>query len=1210
MTSKQISMYAQDDLTVLNGVVLDTKIVLGIDSKGISRPIQFAGESTLFYSSGPYIVLQDVSTERFLCHLRQDVESKVTLLRTYNDASELKNITGEAAADNFPTLVYREAEISHVLTHKHLPPSDYLIEVAVSYDNSICYTLSHTFLSAWQLNSEQLISYSKVPPGLRNLEALPLDPNKVILGGIGYLKYWNLYPDRRAIEEEAVNLANFDVIEIEIIPKSNILLILCKNKKLLMLEDYKYKTLELRTNAFCMAVTSEECLFGCDGEIDSYMIDKDFQLHFLHIFKLPVKAGTVQQLAYSPNACNAVAMVNCEKNLEVFLVETSEFSITRPFGISLPTKGIKGLSISTGKELVCSYGFDNTVRIWTFSKHCKGIAEQQFAQSPSVAAIHPTGYQIAVGFENSFKVFYLLYNSLSLAFSIGKKCEAAVYSPCGKFLAFGLNNNIAVYDPYTLTSLYHLQGHTGTPQYLYWKKDLLTSVCAHGTVYVWKHTEKLLEFTSADFMVKHALYDETLDLLLCIHVDGDFRVWGDLAVNLVYEANEKNFTSVALCNDLDAVILGMKTGFIRVMLWPLVLPIDNETDMFYHWPVHVGPVTCISMTYSNLFTAGEDSMIICLSAKQVKEGRIKQPVHKKEQEALNNLSLIPQPSLDLQMEKIQQLNDSIKALESDSFDFELEQQEKKYKENIMEMKVSFEKEANKITEDYNIIVEKIMTKNKEFQLGKAEKHSQYTKKIMIQNDKFNKMLNDEFEKFEKLKEEMEVSREKYSEQREEILVAHKEVIEQCEQDYEVRLKKIMEVFNETQKKVQNDKKKFEAIVMQTDADFEEVIRNKVKRQKNEVDDEKRKAREYLGKHAKLIRDNTGIQKDLQQIREKAFEYSEENKNLITEKNSIQEKLKELVSEMKKREEIIKSKETNIKDLRSLHIHLQNYRFVLDQKISSLKDERLPMEEQHKQIQEHIKKLFNELLEEHSTQKETFKLLYSHGEKNVDALMTNQRLREELLSSHNSLNQLYSDLSVLLEEKDNQKLIERLKELYYKHVGKDDIFTSGEPAKPTLNEIFLKEKQENIERLKHEKDQQEHFMQNMYKNMSLNKLTVEDEHTKQILLKQQENAKLIKECYDLRHEKEQLNKKISDLEADIKRIKYSLKGGVVPDQIVKKSIVKDTPFQEYMKKKIVPPQEIYQPKNKPDFRIRSLIFELEKNRLEYAKQNRKFNEILN
>ena len=1207
MQGKYIPMFS-DDENILNGINLSIKSVIGIDSSTFTKAVQFTSEETLIYSSGPHIVMQDISNGKFECQSREESDSQVTLLKVIHEKEGSKTILGEAFSKNFPTLSFQDSDQSHMLVHRHLSPSDHIIESSISKDGEICYTLSHVFVSAWLLKTQRLISYSKVPPGIRKLEVLPEDDKTVILGGLGYLKHWKLCTERKSIEETEEFLYQDDVVDMQFVPGSKVLLVLCDNAKLLVFEGQDFRTIELRNKATCMAVSSQECLLGCGTEVDTYLIDKTFDLHFLDSFKLPIKTGTVICAAYSPDEGNAVVMVKSESNIEVFLLETGEFTITRPFGTSLSSNGIKGLSVSTGKELICSYGNDKSVRIWTYSRNCKGVAEQQFSETPLAVAIHPTGYQIAVGFENSIKVFYLLYDSLSHAFAICKRCEAISYSPCGKYLAFGQNNSVWIYDPYTLTSLYPLQGHTGVPVSLKWRKEVLTSVCSNGTVHIWKLNEKLFDFSSTDYQVRQAVYDDALDLFACIHYDGAFRIWGESGLTQVYESQDKVFTTLIIAFDLDVVVLGMKNGSIRIMLWPVIIPSSDENDLHWSdWPMHIGPITSVSIAYSTIFTAGQDSVIVCLSSKIVKEGRIKQINFKKENEALNTLSLIPQPTLDFQIEKIQQLHDSIRTLESDGFEFE--QLDKKYSEKLLEIKSLFEEQLKKLNDEFNGVVSLIESKEKEFIQARDEKTIQHSNKIIMQNDRFTRMLNEEFEKYEVLKEEMDSSADKYSRQREEILKAHEEILNQCQQDYENRLKKIMEAFQDLQERVKVEKKKYEAILLQSDVEFEQTIKKKFTKQKDEIDEEKKKARECLGKHAKLIRDNLAIQKELQILKEKEIEYKEENKNIELEKKNITERLTDLEKEMQNREEIIKKRENKIKDLRSLHIHLNNYRFVLDQKINSLKDERAPMEEQNKQIQEHIKKLFSELLEESSTQKATYKLLLSYKQKNSEALDMNQELREELLNSRTHLSQLYSDLAILQEERDTEQLMARLKELYYKHVGKEDLYPSDEPQKPNLNEIFRREKEENIDKIKNEKSQQEKFMKAMYKNMNSNKGKLEDEHNKQILWKQQENARLINECYELREEKDRLNKRISELDAEIKRIKYSMKGGVVPDGNVKLSTLKDTPYQEYIKKKIVPLHEVYQPKNKPDFHVKSIIYGLERNRSEYAKQNRKFQEIL-
>ena len=172
-----------------------------------------------------------------------------------------------------------------------------------------------------------------------------------------------MFIDRKAIEEEDEFLFTENIIDMEYIPNSDILLVLCNEGRLLVLEGYNYKTITLRGPATTLAVASQECLIGYNTEIDTYLIDKNFELHYLHILKLPVKSGTVTCAAYSPDECNAVIMVKCESVIEVYLVETGERTITKPFGTSLSTGGIKGISVSTGKELICSYGYDKTIRV-------------------------------------------------------------------------------------------------------------------------------------------------------------------------------------------------------------------------------------------------------------------------------------------------------------------------------------------------------------------------------------------------------------------------------------------------------------------------------------------------------------------------------------------------------------------------------------------------------------------------------------------------------------------------------------------------------------------------------------------------------------------------------------------------------------------------------------------------------------------------------
>jgi septal ring factor EnvC (AmiA/AmiB activator) len=81
-----------------------------------------------------------------------------------------------------------------------------------------------------------------------------------------------------------------------------------------------------------------------------------------------------------------------------------------------------------------------------------------------------------------------------------------------------------------------------------------------------------------------------------------------------------------------------------------------------------------------------------------------------------------------------------------------------------------------------------------------------------------------------------------------------------------------------------------------------------------------------------------------------------------------------------REDVIKTKEKTIKDLRNVNTHLENFRFVLDHKIRSLKDEKLPMEQQIDNLEKHIKQMYQELLDECEKKKELMNKLKASEDK--------------------------------------------------------------------------------------------------------------------------------------------------------------------------------------------------------------------------------------
>jgi WD40 repeat protein len=103
-------------------------------------------------------------------------------------------------------------------------------------------------------------------------------------------------------------------------------------------------------------------------------------------------------------------------------------------------------------------------------------------------AVHPMGLQIAAGFKEKLKIFYLLEDEVKAAIEyVSKICLCAKYSNGGQYLAAANGNLIQIIDPYTFEIKYQLTGHPSFVRILQWNESdsMLLSVCNNGSAYGW-----------------------------------------------------------------------------------------------------------------------------------------------------------------------------------------------------------------------------------------------------------------------------------------------------------------------------------------------------------------------------------------------------------------------------------------------------------------------------------------------------------------------------------------------------------------------------------------------------------------------------------------------------------------------------------------------------------------------------------------------------
>lgn len=98
------------------------------------------------------------------------------------------------------------------------------------------------------------------------------------------------------------------------------------------------------------------------------------------------------------------------------------------------------------------------------------------------------GLQVAAGFKEKFKIYYLLEDEARIAVDIPNRiCLCAKYSNGGQYLAAANGNLIQIIDPYTFEIKFNLFGHPSYVRILDWNESdsMLLSVCNNGSAYGW-----------------------------------------------------------------------------------------------------------------------------------------------------------------------------------------------------------------------------------------------------------------------------------------------------------------------------------------------------------------------------------------------------------------------------------------------------------------------------------------------------------------------------------------------------------------------------------------------------------------------------------------------------------------------------------------------------------------------------------------------------
>lgn len=484
-------------------------------------------------------------------------------------------------------------------------------------------------------------------------------------------------------------------------------------------------------------------------------------------------------------------------------------------------------------------------------------------------------------------------------------------------------------------------------------------------------------------------------------------------------------------------------------------------------------------------------------------------------------------------------------------------------------------------------------------LKALEDHNQ--QEFHMREERFEKTLKEEYSRYYRLREDLDELHLKYHNELSEIVLNHESYMNKLSETYNKKFSEIQVEYLSMLEIMKKDSEVYDGHINKLEAEHEKEV-NLVEEKKNfELKKEKEKTEEY-NKQRMVQKDmKIKVKEEKEQIWNEVSKLEENNTRLKRELEDLRNKLSKTEEQIKERDDVIKRKESTIKELKAFNIHLINFHFVLNQKINTLKEERDPLDRKIKEKETNIRDMYNELLEEFSKKNSLKEKAGKLRDKNKAVDELNNNLRTEIFQNKRKMNLFQSELAQMIRNTPKDKLVTALKELFDKQIKRANIeeidlqgFGKNSDVKETITEASFQRSQKEI--LKYHVSVKERLNSIQKQNKQYQK-----EKTQAIFKKQHENAFLIATCNELRNERQKLLQVIKRLEdqRNILSGKLQQMGVKTTGKLAQSSSVPT--FSELPSLTSVAKNPTAFSKKTPSGKLQSLANQLDRNRDKIAQQ---------